>query len=178
MDGESDYLDSWLQRRILRQVQEMLPSLVDAELARRAAEAATLIGQGVCVCNTCGSVLSAHLNRSKRTLTVADVVRLVAAEFGITERDILSTRLERRFTTARHVAMWLAVRALSASQSLLGRVFHRDHTSVAHALRATEKRMVLDGDFAANVARLRRDIEAALLHQAPAITLGPEPPDP
>ena len=63
----------------------------------------------------------------------------VAGHFGIAAADVISpTRGAPRAAYARQVAMYLARVGFELSFETIGRVFHRDRTTVAHACRVVE----------------------------------------
>ena len=69
--------------------------------------------------------------------TIAEVTASVSEAFGIPVADIRGYSRERRFVEARHCAFVLARQETSLSLPDIGRYFSgRDHTSVAHGLRA------------------------------------------
>lgn len=55
--------------------------------------------------------------------------------------DLRGAGRTRRLAHARQAAMWLARQTTDASLPEIGRFFHRDHTTVIHAIRAVEGRM-------------------------------------
>jgi chromosomal replication initiation ATPase DnaA len=63
----------------------------------------------------------------------------VAGHFGLEVATVLSsTRGAPRAAYARQVAMYLAHVGFELSFETIGRVFHRDRTTVAHACRVVE----------------------------------------
>lgn len=78
---------------------------------------------------------------NKSAPSAADILAVVARSYGVTHADIRSESHERRYTTPRHVAMWL-IRDMFPDASLpwIGRaVGYRHHTSVMHACKNVEK---------------------------------------
>lgn len=75
-------------------------------------------------------------------LTVAHIVRVVADHYGLEVRDILSERRKRTVARPRQVAMYMSRKLTGQSLPCIGRKFSRDHTTIIHAIRETEKRMV------------------------------------
>jgi chromosomal replication initiation ATPase DnaA len=69
----------------------------------------------------------------------ADVVRTVAADFGLPPQDLLAARRgSSQIAFARQVAMYLAHVGCALSFETVGRAFGRDRTTVAHACRVVE----------------------------------------
>lgn len=68
------------------------------------------------------------------------IVQAVAAAAGISEQELLGEHRYGPLTLARHAAMWLIKKRLpECSFNQIGRLFHRDHTSVYHAVRRIGK---------------------------------------
>lgn len=157
---DPDYLDGWLRRRINRQVEQALPALVEAELQRRAVAAAAAIAEGVCICRTCGTVLRAHQEGArKRKVTVAEIVEMVAKDFDIAPKLLLGRGRQNGIAQRRQIIVWLSVVAAGTPRPVVGKVFGFDHSTVAHAINAVERRMLHDNDLAAYIRQRRRDIE-------------------
>jgi Bacterial dnaA protein helix-turn-helix len=88
--------------------------------------------------------------------TIGSVARIqgrVAEVFGVTRADMLSRRHNRRSVIPRHVAMYLARKLTPHSMPAIGRCFGRDHTTVVHAIKATNDRME-------HWPSLKRDVDA------------------
>lgn len=67
---------------------------------------------------------------------IADIQRVVAAEFGVTVSDFKSERRVRQVARPRQVAMQLCHDLTDMSYPVIGRAFgHRDHTTVMYAVR-------------------------------------------
>ena len=72
------------------------------------------------------------------TPKIRDIIRLVAAFYGLTELDLVSERRLGHLIKPRHVAMYLAKTLTGKSLPYIGRMFGgRDHTSVLYAVRKT-----------------------------------------
>jgi chromosomal replication initiator protein len=87
---------------------------------------------------------------------VSDIQAAVCQRFQIAPLDMVSHRLDRTVTRARQLAIYLSRQMTPLTLPSIGRLFgDRDHTTVIHAIRATEKRIQADREFANLVARLR-----------------------
>jgi chromosomal replication initiator protein len=87
---------------------------------------------------------------------VAHIQALVAAYYGLLPRDM--TTQERTFSKAhpRQVAMYLSHELTRQSLSEIGLRFGgRDHSTVLHAIKAVQCRMLSDAELEADVAALR-----------------------
>lgn len=78
----------------------------------------------------------------------------VAAEFHVPMRAMTTARRGSSVARPRQVAMYLSQRLTDYSLPQIGRRFHRDHTTVMHAVRAVEDRCAADPDFLERVTRL------------------------
>ena len=77
--------------------------------------------------------------------TLDRILAAVAARFGLRPADLVGKRRDREASTARGLALLLARRlAGHRLQELGGMVGGRDHTTVLHALKATEERLAAD----------------------------------
>jgi len=82
----------------------------------------------------------AELHRIVPLTAPRDLISMVAAWHGYTYEDIISPAKPNALVSARQdamVAVYLNCRCVGERYSLLrlGRIFHRDHTTVLHALR-------------------------------------------
>ena len=77
------------------------------------------------------------------SVSVRDIIRSVEFRHGLTPGEIAGARRNTKVVRARHEAMWIAKELHPhLSYPVLGRIFNRDHTTVLHALRKYEARMV------------------------------------
>lgn len=92
-------------------------------------------------------------------LSVEKIKRVIAAEFGITRRDLDSIRRTADVVLPRQLAMYLAKKLTPRSLPDIGRRFGgRDHTTVLHAVRKMESKVTSDVDFAARVALITESL--------------------
>jgi chromosomal replication initiator protein len=77
---------------------------------------------------------------TERGITVADCLRIVSEELGVSVNELLSDRTARYVARPRQIAMWAASRATRASLPAIGRdIGDRDHTTVMHGIRTIER---------------------------------------
>ena len=89
------------------------------------------------------------------TLTVRLIAETVAEHYGVTYRDVLSSRRAETTVTARMVVYLLARHMTSRSYPQIGRALgNRDHTTVMAGLRTIEARLQTDQTLAADVEQL------------------------
>ncbi len=83
------------------------------------------------------------------------IVHTVAAAYDVPEAAIMSARQQRYIIRPRHIAMYLGRELTTHSIPQIGRFFHRDHTTVMHALNRVTQQMSKDQDYHKRVLSLR-----------------------
>jgi len=102
--------------------------------------------------------------------SIADIQAAVAARYGVTAQELLSTARTARVAWPRQIAMYLARELTGESLSAIGRQFGgRDHTTVLHAWRRARARIDDDDSARQAVEKLCAGLTA---HTTPA----PSPP--
>jgi chromosomal replication initiator protein len=86
---------------------------------------------------------------------------LTAELFGLSRADLLGPGRTTRLTWPRHVAMYLARENTEESLPAIGARFHRNHTTVLHACRATAKRLAGDPEAVQTVRQLTDRLHGA-----------------
>jgi chromosomal replication initiator protein len=108
-------------------------------------------------------VLSDIIGSSKpRTITVAEIMDVTAATFGVSVEELVGPSRRRPLVAARQISMYV-VRELipDTSYPAIAREFgNRDHTTVMHAVARVGELMTLDAVFAEDVELLRRLLES------------------
>lgn len=93
---------------------------------------------------------------TKPLLMVAHIQATVAAYYRIPVREMTSARRHKEVSHPRQVAMYLAYETTPKSLPDIGHRFgNRDHTTVIHAIRAVQRRMIEDAEIAEDVRILR-----------------------
>lgn len=82
------------------------------------------------------------------TIPISTIIAATAAAFGVERGDILSARKSAAMVEARHAACALARRLTSASLPDIGQAIGRDHTTVLHAVRSSDRREAVDETYA------------------------------
>jgi hypothetical protein len=101
------------------------------------------------LCPTCGAPV-------KGRLMVTHIQALVAAYYHIPVREMTSARQSRDVAHPRQVAMYLSYELTPKSlPDIGGRFGGRDHTTVIHAIKAVQRRMLEDAEIEADVRVLR-----------------------
>lgn len=89
-----------------------------------------------------------------RNITPVRILRAVAREFGLSVTALQSSRRSQALVLPRQVAMWLSRKLCQASYPELGELFQRRHSSVLHAVRKLESRLVRDPSLRQRLVRL------------------------
>jgi chromosomal replication initiator protein len=88
--------------------------------------------------------------------SIADIKAAACEQFGVTDEELVSAGRTARVAWPRQVAMYLARELTSESLPSIGREFGgRDHTTVLHAWRRTEKRLLEHPALRPQVEELR-----------------------
>src|SRR5437870_492548 len=105
--------------------------------------------------------LAAHGNGSHQRPTVARIVGEVCRHFQLTREEIASPRRTARVALPRQVAMYLCRHHTDAPLGAIGAgLGGRDHSTVAHALGAIERRLREDVALREAVATLKARLQA------------------
>lgn len=107
------------------------------------------------LCPTCGAPVG------ETRLMITHIQALVAAYYQVPVREMTSSRRYKQVCYPRQVAMYLASELTPKSLPDIGRRFGgRDHTTVIHAIKAVQKRMLADAEIEADVKALRERLAA------------------
>ena len=90
---------------------------------------------------------------------IIDVMRVVARRYGRTVLDLKSTRRCAPIVRPRQIAMYVAYKVTMHSTPRIGRAFHRDHTTVLHALRKIGAMVDSDPAIAAEVEEIVAELD-------------------
>jgi chromosomal replication initiator protein len=102
-------------------------------------------------------VLSGSGQSTSRGSRLHEIIKRVAAAFGITKKALLSPSRLRNVLLPRQVAMYLAHELAGLSLPRIGAAFERDHTTVLHACRKVKAELANDKQLAAILRQLERD---------------------
>jgi chromosomal replication initiator protein len=88
-------------------------------------------------------------------LTIQNIIDAVTAFYGVKLADLQSKRRNRSITMPRQICMYLARKRTRYSLEEIGGYFGgRDHTTVMHAVKATEQRIATEPGFGEQVEQL------------------------
>ncbi len=100
-------------------------------------------------------------NTTPQRRTLAEIQTAACRHFGLSEEEILSPSRATRVAWPRQVAMYLARELTDESLPAIGRHFgRRDHTTVIHAVRRAEQKIVADTASRKAVEDLRSTLQS------------------
>lgn len=92
-------------------------------------------------------------------LTVDDIVDRVCRNYEVTPNMVKGRSRKREYMLPRQLSMYLAKKYTNIPASRIGRMIgSRDHSTVLHSIDVVEKRLKEDRDFAAEVARIEKEL--------------------
>ena len=103
-------------------------------------------------------ILQAVAAGRRRPVSFNDIFGVVCDHFSLRPDDLHSKRRSKNVAMPRQLAMYLCRRLLGASFPQLGQAFHRDHSTVIHAVTTTERRLKDDAALRATVECLERTL--------------------
>jgi hypothetical protein len=127
------------------------PDQLMAEAAKVPVSQASVLAPTLCP--TCGAPVQGRL-------MVTHIQALVAAYYKLPVRAMISAQRCYEYSHPRQVAMYLAAELTTKSLPDIGKRFNRDHTTVIHAVKAVQKRMLSDPELEADVKALRERLSA------------------
>ena len=105
------------------------------------------------------TILKDLIRSNERSVTIDDVVSIVAEYYNIRVTELSSARRLRHIARARQVAMFLSKRSTTDSLANIGKKFgKKDHTTVIHAVRTIEKLMQSDKNIKEDIRILERKL--------------------
>jgi chromosomal replication initiator protein len=88
-------------------------------------------------------------------LTIRAIQDAVCCVLDVSHADLLSPRRSARISGARQLAMYTTRELTSHSLTEIARAFHRDHTTVGHAIRSVAQRLEPGSETAIALSRVR-----------------------
>lgn len=82
------------------------------------------------------------------------ILEHVALAYGLTVESLTSRDRHAFIATPRHIAMWLIRRRLHFSYPQIGRLFHRDHSTVMHGIAKISGYITTDRKFGLEIDAL------------------------
>ena len=94
------------------------------------------------------------------SITVEKIIRIVAEQFGLNERDILGRKRTQALAFPRQLAMYLSRKLTDLSLNDIGAKFGgKDHTTVLHAFNKIEESIGTDSELRNLANKLTRVIK-------------------
>jgi chromosomal replication initiator protein len=88
--------------------------------------------------------------------SIQNIQNVVANEFNISVRDMVSQHRTKNLILPRHIALYLAKELTEFSYPVIGRFFGgRDHSTIIHAIQKIEARLLSEPDLVRTIDRLR-----------------------
>lgn len=97
----------------------------------------------------------------ERGVSVREIQDATCKYFSVKRSEMFSQRKNQRIANARMVAMYLACEKTDLSLPEIGRMFHRDHTTIYHGHRKIEKRRLENEYFESAITELSELLEGA-----------------
>ncbi len=105
-------------------------------------------------------ILSDLLRSNERVVTIADIQKKVAEQYGIKVSDMYSVRRARAVSRPRQIAMYLSKLLTTKSLADIGRSFGgKDHTTVMHATKKIEELARQDREIAEDIKLLKKVLQ-------------------
>ena len=97
---------------------------------------------------------------NQKKITIDQIAKSTANYYKIPLADLKSKARSKEITQARHMAMYLARKLLSATQKEIGRFFGgRDHTSVIHGVNTMRERIKRDPHFSKDALFIENNLQ-------------------
>ena len=105
---------------------------------------------------TAAQALSDVFAPSEPTLTMPDILRITAQQYGLSPDDLRSKGRRQELVLARQVAMYLVREMTSHSYPEIGQFFGgRDHSTVMYAVQKIAEALGADADLASRVRKIQ-----------------------
>jgi len=100
-----------------------------------------------------------NMTRSRKSITIDLIKKLVCNEFSISEQDIISKSRKRNIVKPRQVAMFLAKRYTDQPIKKIGSSFKRYHATAIYSVNAIEKELRQKGMLSEQINYLSTKLE-------------------
>lgn len=103
-----------------------------------------------------------HVPWGTNRVSVEQIKKAVATDFGVTKMDIHSQKRSPTYTLPRHLIFYLAVKMTPISFAEIGRrVGDKDHSTVINGCNRIKNKIAADPEFAARVEAIRHTLIGA-----------------
>ena len=93
-------------------------------------------------------------------VTVSKIFSAIYDKYGISRDEITGLKRSQNIVSVRHIAVYLIREITEMSQTNIGKIFNRDHTTVIASIEKVEKKMKTDSAYRAEINALRKTIES------------------
>ncbi|WDP88893.1 MAG: chromosomal replication initiator protein DnaA [Desulfobacter sp.] len=100
-----------------------------------------------------------NMTRSRKSITIDLIKKMVCNEFSITEEDIISKSRKQRIVKPRQVAMFLAKRYTDQPIKKIGSSFKKYHATAIYSVNAIEKEIKRRGQIYEQINYLSKKLE-------------------
>ncbi len=105
------------------------------------------------------NVLKDHIKIKVRPISSEDIQKIVSDEFGITIKDLHSTKRSASIVLPRQIAMYLIREITGKSFNEIGKKFgNRDHTTIIHACKKIKRKIEEDINFKLRIERIKQQL--------------------
>lgn len=95
----------------------------------------------------------------KPKVSVEQILKAVAAVFEVRVSDLKGTARNKEIAQPRQVAMFLAKEMVNESLMMLGATFGKTHSTILHACKIVEKKILADSQLLQQIEMVRRQME-------------------
>ena len=96
------------------------------------------------------------------TISMEDIIHAAAEQFNVNRHQIVGRNKYASIVRARHVAIYLIREMMKVSSLQVGRVFHRDHSTVLMSCTKVREAIKVDVSMASDVAGVRERVADAV----------------
>ena len=92
-------------------------------------------------------------------MSVEEILKAVAAVFEVRVSDLKGTARNKEVALPRQVAMFLAKDLVNESLMMLGATFGKTHSTILHACKNVEKKLLENSHLLRQIEMVRRQVE-------------------
>ncbi len=109
----------------------------------------------------CNNVLKDILSTKRNFISIEEVIRIVAKQYGLKAGELKSPKRAKPITRARQIAMYLCRELTSESFPEIGSRFGgRDHATVIHGVNKIRALLEVDSDLQREIKQLGKSLMA------------------
>ncbi len=94
-----------------------------------------------------------------QALTATMISEMVSGQFKVSMKEMQSRSRKTKVTIPRQIAMYLSRKHTEESLAEIGKVFHRDHSTVLHAIKVVTNKLVRDTSVNAQMEMLSNKVQ-------------------